>query len=979
MSKNLTRKGLAFGAAVALSSTLFAGTPAFAADELTLAPKLGTSYKTIESEAFTLTAAAAPATSQANIGQLKYQVVSTAAFTASAGAGNVTLDTTNASDTTSAASATQPANTKVFKADNAAVAGYQQTIALTSPAVAAGTPVTATVTAFWDANANDVLDSGEFTSPARTVTWVDVADVKTTTEIVAPVAGDTTIVAKVSFDDINNEQLTKAAVGVYFTKGDGSTLYPQATLTAASQATTVRTYTGANNFVAGQTVTVAGLTTNSALNGAQTIATASATGFTTTASTATVNSVTEAGTATVSADSQVRANVTWSATDKFKFTSQTITALVAAGGVKATPVYEPGAGSAPEATDTIGTAVTATVGTRAANDITGSVVASSEALPGSPNKVKTDGTVVVEALVEDDTNGATTADPVSGQKVTAKVEVFANDGTTAKTLSSTVFVEVNGVKYTDGANLPGYNSDAVARLSLTTDSAGKAKVTIKTTGLDGTGNQAATDSVKVTFVVANLTAEEVSVDITDATYTAYALASNGNVASTTDGSAVSIPVAVYDQYGGVPATGFDVLATWDATGNYSAQATTASTAATETKAALSNGKATLSITDNGTGNGVHVYDITVQKLLGNVYQSSIASIDNFEIRIKDASTLVAGTIDYTDTGDAKTQDATTKLWKTDVANQALALTTFGAYDSRGVLGKAPASFASGSDVTIGGTLSTAATATSASVIIAGAPVTFSGAGLQFKATVDSKEIWSVGSITVHTSGTGTFDVVVYSNRSGEQTVTATSGAASSKLTIDFADAANDTGSALSVTAAKTIKAGRTLAIAGVLTDKYGNPVAVTDGTASAGAGAGNNDFTVTYDGPGYVMNTPTSTDANGKFTVRVLLGADEVGLAKLTASYDPDDAVADNTITASSTTLIGVSATLASGSKRATATVRNAEGLTIKVVSGSRTVTRVATSDSQRVSITKLRAGKRTVKVYVNDILVRSQSVTVRR
>ena len=54
MSKNLTRKGLALGAAVALGSTLFAGAPAFAAAGLVVAPSAGTGYTVLSSDSFTL-------------------------------------------------------------------------------------------------------------------------------------------------------------------------------------------------------------------------------------------------------------------------------------------------------------------------------------------------------------------------------------------------------------------------------------------------------------------------------------------------------------------------------------------------------------------------------------------------------------------------------------------------------------------------------------------------------------------------------------------------------------------------------------------------------------------------------------------------------------------------------------------------------------------------------------------------------------
>jgi hypothetical protein len=58
--------------------------------------------------------------------------------------------------------------------------------------------------------------------------------------------------------------------------------------------------------------------------------------------------------------------------------------------------------------------------------------------------------------------------------------------------------------------------------------------------------------------------------------------------------------------------------------------------------------------------------------------------------------------------------------------------------------------------------------------------------------------------------------------------------------------------------------------------------------------------------------------------------------------------------------------------------VKNAEGLTVKIVRGAKVTTAVATSDSYRISVKGIKAGKRSVKVYVNDILVRSKTVTVK-
>jgi trimeric autotransporter adhesin len=52
MSKNLTRKGLALGAVVALGTSLFAGAPAFAAPTITVAPTSGTGYTVLASDTF---------------------------------------------------------------------------------------------------------------------------------------------------------------------------------------------------------------------------------------------------------------------------------------------------------------------------------------------------------------------------------------------------------------------------------------------------------------------------------------------------------------------------------------------------------------------------------------------------------------------------------------------------------------------------------------------------------------------------------------------------------------------------------------------------------------------------------------------------------------------------------------------------------------------------------------------------------------
>ena len=67
--------------------------------------------------------------------------------------------------------------------------------------------------------------------------------------------------------------------------------------------------------------------------------------------------------------------------------------------------------------------------------------------------------------------------------------------------------------------------------------------------------------------------------------------------------------------------------------------------------------------------------------------------------------------------------------------------------------------------------------------------------------------------------------------------------------------------------------------------------------------------------------------------------------------------------------MVGVSATVV---KAATSkvTVKNANGLDVKVVRGTKSVTKAATSDKYAVS---LKGGTGSVKVYVENILVASK------
>lgn len=267
-------------------------------------------------------------------------------------------------------------------------------------------------------------------------------------------------------------------------------------------------------------------------------------------------------------------------------------------------------------------------------------------------------------------------------------------------------------------------------------------------------------------------------------------------------------------------------------------------------------------------------------------------------------------------------------------------------------------------------ISTNATLT-ASVNNAGAAVTVAAKGVAF--TVGGVEY--ADSVTLFSAANGDVSVSAKSNIAGSHTVTFTSGAVSKTVALVVNAVAANSGVTLSITAPSMVKSGKTVVVTAKLVDKYGNPVAVPNTNASSPT------TTVTYDGPGFVTSSIAQTlDASGVSTFRVLLASNDTGAATVTFTYDADGTgTASAVVTKTATILVGVSASVSAGSKKANVVVKNAAGLTVKVVSGSKSTTKIATSDSYKVSLSKLTAGKKTVKVYVEGVLVSSKSVTVKR
>jgi hypothetical protein len=572
---------------------------------------------------------------------------------------------------------------------------------------------------------------------------------------------------------------------------------------------------------------------------------------------------------------------------KTKFESDLTLTFASLGLVKATAVKAQlvhlNAGPALDGSTGAAVGSFATVAVTAATvaDLTASVVNS---VNSNSTNFKPDTAFTVKAIAEDDTTGLATADPVVGAAVTAKIEVRNVGDSGAETLSATKYIIVNGTKYVTSASLPG--TGTVAEVALVSDANGEVSLSIETKGLEGTGTPAQTNSVVVTFT-SELVSDTLTLEADDAEFAAVITNSDATSASTVDGTGVRFNFEVRDQYGAIPANVYDARAVW-VSSNQGLLAADASTAASSVYIPVNSGAASLTVTDNGTGTGANVYAISVEERAvggGYVAASDIlnaAETNGGQFTINVVANATPGAI--TATGFTKqTTGANTGKWTMTNVAKALALTTFGAYDSNKVLGTEPTGLTFATEAhQVDGTVTTAATASAAAVAIAGVPVTISGAGLQFVST-DSNGlfIYTVGSATVYSDAAGVWTVDVYSNTAGTQTLTVTTGSVTETLLLnDYADAAATTGSSVVVSMASSTSAGSTVAVVATITDKYGNPVQVTGGTAVA----------FSYSGPGFTFPStlPTVTDASGQAKFSIILGSNDTGSGTVTVSYDTD-------------------------------------------------------------------------------------------
>lgn len=770
---NLSRKGFAISALVALGTSLFAGAPAMAAANVALVPSAGseTAYSLPAGDVFSLTATSSSEIPNTSWDDMKFRVVNVNGVAANGlvnsqalGVGNKAITATAAGDATvfTYVPSGSPANNPTFKIDSTADVSSSYK-----------------VTAWLDADEDSIIDGSEIVSPERTVNFLKLADISATTTVGT----------------------------VYVGSSD-----------AATSRTTISGINAEQAALYGNTHTV---------------------------------------------------TVVWKL-----FHSGNLTELTPTGSTTITDGVYVGS-QAPGVSLAAGSAMTAQAkldGTLIGNASTSYAVANyisaidattvSGASANSSNEVAIDGSYQVQAVATD-----IAAAKVSGRTVSVAV-------TTTATLSTTKTLTVQGVTYTANSALPGTGTNA--KLSVVTDSNGKVVLSASSNGF-AAGNQ-----VEFAFT-GDVASDTVTTTQVAKAYHGVLTSYDSLRAAVLPGGSVTIGLSVYDQFGNLAPDAFDARAQLAG----SSRVTTAATSASNVVIPVVGGKASLTIIDNGAGTGTNLYDINFIKrdpALGGYGSNSSNSLGTLQIDLKAAADLVPGALTVTNTTKGTDGLYTYNSGVQGASNNTADVATFdfGVYDSRTGSGTAPS--VNAEFITLAGTVSSATAVNYSGVAIPGVQVTVAAAGAQFKTTLSGGAVvYTKDSITVTTDGSGNYSVQAWSQKSGAQNFTITVGGVSATVVGNFSAAAAGSGYTLQLTAPSFSLPGKTIVVSALLLDKYGNPVKVTDS-----ATATDPDFKLSAKGVGTIGSDVLATDSDGKASLAIVLGSNDLGNINVTATYDAD-------------------------------------------------------------------------------------------
>ena len=760
------------------------------------------------------------------------------------------------------------------------------------------------VTAFMDVNVNGILDSTEYASPTRTVTWTKPSEIVATTTM-SPVVGDAALSAVVTTTPVLNGQQLLANdtdfINAKFTRTlSANTVYADDDDTSNGTATTTSIW----NDTA-KTFTVAATLDADAASEAS-----NATGTTVADSWGTLAAPTAGGTILDSIQISTTGLVSAVTTadhvmvngDKITMAidSDTAVAFKALAAETARPVNVTGARTFTyQVSETTGLPTTATAvlpdidqddyvvvtynGNTGLVDRVGAETYTAQAtvLAVLQGNIVTTGVVAATAA----TTTISTVGTATVQGSSRAVVGTAVTAVAAGTLSVPVTVTV-----TDSAGVAVGAGRAVAFALSASGTTNTFKVNAKTADTvytDANGQATATitasTGVNLAAVQVTATAENLAVADIDLQWqtVAYGLidlsGTEGTLGAGTIArdiiklSSYSANLMVADQwFNKAPAATYRLKVTGEGvSGSY---------------VTLVDGKATVTMTDSGAYGTSMITAIDLEKLTGTTWAAT--GTYNFTANLSTAHTLSVGAA------------GTTLYGNTVVASVAVAAKALVEIDQRTSTVATPAYV---TNLVLNGKLAEKTTLAAK----AGAVVTVSGPN---NILFSEDKVAARGSLTFHTSATGLFEVKAYSTTAQTNTVITftSSDGTTGTIKVSFTGTGVGEGTSLVITAPAAVKPATTFQVSAKLQDAYGNPVDTATGRVK-----------VTYTGSGIVWGTlPTETDSTGSLSFAVLLGSNDSASAVVTVSYDQNgdgDYVDAKDLTTTSTTEINAAGVASSG------------------------------------------------------------------
>ena len=550
------------------------------------------------------------------------------------------------------------------------------------------------------------------------------------------------------------------------------------------------------------------------------------------------------------------------------------------------------------------------------------------------------------------------------------ITVKDNATTAAAVVGESVTVNVSdtGLTSTEGVTLNGSAYDGTSKaVTGVTNAAGQFTISVVAATTE------ATDALVFDTRVQSANVADLTVEWAAAAFDLVNLAGDTGASADVDrtiavGGSVALAYAVVDQWGIAPTDAYQVTIT-------RAVAAARTTAATfGYQAAVAAGKANITVVDNGAGAGSDTISAKLYPVLaGGALGTAVGTTRTFVLTYSSVAaditpTAVSATVNNDGVG-------TTSALVKPVAIEALALASLDTRVEKNVTVPAYATYNAYADAAAA-TAATIAAKVSGNVTsvtgagIVGVPVTISAAGLLFKYASNTGAVYAKNSITVISGAAGAYEVAIIGQTSGKQTITVTSGAATKTASITFATASV---SAVALSAPTLTQAGRAVDAVATVTDKFGNVVAGAYVKFTAtGVGAINGS-----------SSAVVATDATGKASVKLVIGAGETGDAVVTATSVTDStgatATTDIAVKATTVTAGVTDAQIDIVGKRVTSVTSFSKGKTVSFyVDGIKKWSKVSTSDADVVLFYNLKKGTHTVTVKISGGFVTTEKFIVK-